>query len=164
MRFSVILALAFVAAGCGDYSSVTSADQAQEAATQQITAQANSEIGMPGIANFQERRLVRTLYELRDQEGLVTYTYIVDLNGGLHLLCQSIGYGIPYSTQFTNPEREAYSTYDGGFGTLPQPEPNGLFMPESAAATWVMCSDGEQTRPVYVEPTIIVSPFALTQE
>ena len=45
---------------------------------------------------------------------------------------------------------------------MPQADPNGLFSPESAEGTWVLCSDPSgngETRPVYVEPRIIVSPF-----
>lgn len=39
-----------------------------------------------------------------------------------------------------------------------QPEPNGLYMPDSTSATWVIClgEDGDLD-PVYVEPQIIVS-------
>lgn len=74
-----------------------------------------------------------------------------------------IGYGIPYSAQYSNPEKEVYEGgYDSGFGSLPQPEPNGLFMPESSSATWLIMLDKEgNPRPVYVEPLIIVSPFPL---
>jgi hypothetical protein len=46
--------------------------------------------------------------------------------------------------------------------TLPQPEPNGLFMPPDSEATWIMCSDGSGgVRPVYSEPRLVVSPFPL---
>ena len=50
------------------------------------------------------------------------------------------------------------------YGTLPQPEPNGLFMPEGLAATYVMCVDAvrDDVKAVYVEPEVIVSPFPLS--
>lgn len=46
---------------------------------------------------------------------------------------------------------------------MPQSEPNGLFMPDSLSATWLMMIDPDtgEPRPVYVEPLIIVSPFKL---
>ena len=155
------LVLALVA--CDGPVRTPSADQQQARATAQIAGQAQSEVGMPGINNFQERRLVRMLYELRDQEGLATYTYHIDMNGNRHLLCQSIGYGIPYAVQFSNPQRELHGPGANGRSAtlIQQPEPNGLFMPDALSATWVMCADGDQTRPVYVEPEIIVSPFPL---
>jgi hypothetical protein len=45
----------------------------------------------------------------------------------------------------------------------PQPEPNGLFMPDNVSATWILCLDEENSgvRPVYSEPELIVSPFEL---
>jgi len=51
------------------------------------------------------------------------------------------------------------------FGTLPQADPNGLFMPTSSSATWLMMIDPEtnKPRPVYIEPEIIVSPFRLVE-
>ena len=47
---------------------------------------------------------------------------------------------------------------------IPQPEPNGLFMPTSAEGTWVMLKDpnSDLVAPVYVEPRIVSSPFRLT--
>ncbi len=97
------------------------------------------------------------ILELRDQE-ITTYTYISDMQGQLHYLCDSVGYGLPYSIQFNNPRRS-----DWAGETLPQPDPNGLFMPDRLSATWVLCADpaGGQPRPVYSEPALIVSPFPM---
>lgn len=115
---------------------------------------------MPAIVNFRERKLVKMLLEMRDQENLVTYTYTYAENSGkLTFFCQSVGYGIPYSTQYTNPQKYVYN---GSKAVLPQADPNGLFMPDSADATWVMCrSDRGEVKPVYVEPKVVVSPFKL---
>ena len=47
---------------------------------------------------------------------------------------------------------------------MPQAEPNGLYMPPDAEATWVMLinpANGEAV-PTYVEPRITVSTFKLT--
>jgi hypothetical protein len=137
------------------------ADQKEAHATAQLAAEASMEVGMPGIKNFTEKRLVAMLYELRDQEDFATYTYIVDMHGNLHLFCESMGFGIPYAVQFSNPMRTVGKWHNYGVEQLPQPEPNGLFMPDSLSATWIMCADGENVRPVYVEPQIIVSPFPL---
>ena len=60
----------------------------------------------------------KDIIELCDQDGLVTYTYLENMNpvivhgntslgGKLTFLGQTIGYGIPYATQFTSPQRIA---------------------------------------------------------
>lgn len=171
MRLTKILPfLAFVfmtttAEDCGmnQRGSKSKSDEQQSVATEQLTQQKNAEVGMPAITNFTESKLVKMLYELRDQADFATYTYTINMNGDRKLLCRSIGYGIPYAVQFSNPLRTVYkSTY--GIEQLPQAEPNGLFMPDALSATWVMCADpeGKGVRPVYVEPLIVVSPFALS--
>jgi hypothetical protein len=151
-KYLLVLFVASLLGGCLD-----EADQRQREATAKMTAEADKQIGMPGITNFRERRMMKTLYELRDTE-LTTYTYLVAWDNNLTLLCSSMGFGLPYATQFTNPER-----YSHEGGTLPQAEPNGLFMPSSAEATWVMCVNGtdKKVQPVYVEQRVIVSPFPL---
>ena len=123
---------------------------------------------MPGIKNFRERKILRDIYEQRDNETLTTYTYLWnEFNGKKVFFCNSVGYGIPYSTQFSNPMKiitfgEHY--YAGqNPSTSPQAEPNGLFTPGSAEGTWIQCKDphGKEVKPVYVEPRVIVSPFPL---
>lgn len=144
------------------------ADARQAAETRQRLADADKQIGMPDIVNFTERKLARDILELRDQESLSTWTYIVNLNGERIFLGRSIGYGLPCSVQFTNPEKVEVNHWSGVngaggyYGTLPQADPNGLFMPDGLSATWILLigPDGE-AHPVYVEPEILVSPFPL---
>jgi hypothetical protein len=138
---------------------LTSCDEAELAdreATRKNLQEMRAQVGLPNIINFTEAKFAKQISELRDQ-SIRTWTYYLDLEGKRHLLCESIGYGLPYSVQLTNPEK-----YEQNGTTLPQAEPNGLYMPESADATWVMCSDGKGgVAPVYIEPHIIVSPFSL---
>jgi hypothetical protein len=90
---------------------------------------------------------------------LITYTYIVGMNGELVFLTKSIGYGLPYGTQYSNPQKQVTS---GSAIILPQAEPNGLFIPDSADGTWIIAvDDNGKTHPLYVEPRVIVSPFPL---
>ena len=131
-------------------------DQRQRAETERMTREAHQKLGLPNITNFTERRFAKLILELRDSE-ISTYTYIVDFQGRLHFVCPSIGYGLPYSVQYTNPER-----YTHGGGTLPQADPNGLFMPQGLDATFVLCSDGKGgIKPMYSEPKLLVSPVRL---
>ncbi len=161
----ILLALSLAVLTSCDEFGTPSADKAQAAATETLTAEAQHQVGMPNITNFTERKFAKMILELCDTEGLRTFTYIVDLNGGLHLLTESIGYGLPYSTQFTNPLR-AVEIRTAGQGanpavTVPQPDPNGLFKPEGLSATWILASTPDGVVPLYVEPQIIVSPFRL---
>ncbi len=156
MTLPLLLCLCVVpllgAGGCDH----TSTDRKQRVATEQIVNEAHRQVGMPGISNFTERKFARKILELRDT-NLSTFTYIVDMHGKLHFVCNSIGYGLPYSVQFTNPEKR---TYNGG--TIPQPDPNGLFMPDGLSATWILCDDGDGgVSPVYSEPDLLVTPFEL---
>jgi len=174
MRKFLILGLgALSLAACVDREP-QSADAIQREETAQMVAEAQARIGTADITNFTERRWVQYLYELRD-ETFTTYSYYMDMQGDLHFLCESLGYGINASIQFTNPERPFYdiigrdgtdgrggNRWSSMTGMIPQPEPNGLFMPEGLAATYVLCSDGEGgVEPVYWEPELIVSPFPL---
>ncbi|MBZ5662734.1 MAG: hypothetical protein LAO08_20220 [Acidobacteriia bacterium] len=137
------------------------ADQQMAKQQEQVAEQANAQVGMPGVTNFTEKKIVRELYELRDK-NISTFSYIPDLQGRLWHLCDSIGYGLPYGVQFTNPEVHHEGSTAGYSYNIPQPEPNGLFMPPTADGTWVICAGPKgEPRPVYVEPRVIVSPFKL---
>lgn len=166
--FLSIFLLLFTLSACDINRGRNVAGERQRAATQQLTAQADIAVGMPGVTNFTERRFAKLLYELRDQE-MSTYTYIADINGKLHFVCRSLGYGIPYSVQYTAPEAPQFfkSQLTGVVGQewqVPQPDPNGLYMPTGLSATFVMCVDKEgELRPIYMEPEIIVSPFELNE-
>ncbi len=142
------------------------AELRQSFKTKQSQDEADRQIGMPAIINFQERRMMKELYEKRDTK-LSTHSYIVNtMKGCLVYLGASIGYGMPYATEFTNPTRLATHGADG-ITTITQPEPNGLYMPSDAHGTWIMLlnPNTRQADPIYVEPDVIVSPFRLlTQE
>lgn len=130
---------------------------------EKLMQEANSQTGMPAIKNFQERKMMKMILELRDQENLVCYAYIVpEMTGKPVFLGKCIGYGLPYATQYTNPMKTE-SSYKGGYEILPQADPNGLFMPASADGTWLLMIDPNtnEPRPVYIEPKVLVSPFKL---
>jgi prepilin-type N-terminal cleavage/methylation domain-containing protein len=141
-----------------------SADKIQAKQTETALAEANRQIGMPNIKSFQQRKLMRMIYELCDQENLICYAYIKsDYQGKLFFIGKCIGFGIPFSAQYTNPMKIADHAHSYGYAILPQADPNGLFMPTSSSATWLMMIDPKtnKPRPVYIEPEIVVSPFPL---
>ena len=158
----LLLALPFVFA-------LTACDAPRETSTQierrkqeELSLQAVQSVGMPAIVNFAEKRMMKDILELRDQ-NVATYVYITDMNGRLHKVCNAVGYGLPYATQYTNPQR--VSDYTHGVVAIPQADPNGLYSPASADGTWVLCVDSKsgKPKPVYIEPRVIVSPFPLDQ-
>lgn len=144
-----------------------SSDAIQRVQQERILQEATSSVGMPAVRNFREKRLLKDIIELRDQEGLITYTYIVaEATGKLIYLGESIGYGIPAAMQFTNPQKVEKTPLVGGgysYDVIAQADPSGLFSPSSADGTWVMMKDPTADRvvPVFIEPRCIVSPFKL---
>jgi hypothetical protein len=165
-RLSIILIIAIGLFTSCDSQTGLSSDNLQSKQTEQSLKEANSQIGMPAIVNFQERKLFKQILELRDSENLITYCYLMnEMNGKVgQFLGKGIGYGIPAATQFTNPERfgNYKETPSTGNITIPQADPNGLFMPTATSATWYMLLDEKgKPHPVYIEPLIIVSPIKL---
>ena len=135
------------------------ADDTQRRQQEQMSKEATAQTGMPAITQFTERKNLKRILELRDRAKFVTYTYVmVPGTGERKFLCKSFGYGIPYATQYTNPEKYEYNGT-----TIPQADPNGLYSPASADATWVLCVNpaGGEPAVVYEENRITVSPFEL---
>jgi len=158
---AAMLATTMLVSSGGDGCDENSADEKQEEEQARSLAEGHAQIGMPAIGDFSEKREVKDLYELRDKP-IPTHSYIAnEMKGCLMYLGTSIGYGLPYATQYTSPTRLAYR--NGGYRQVPQAEPNGLFMPSSAEGTWIMLKPpGEdKVQPVYVEPRVVVSPFRL---
>lgn len=172
---SLIVVITLLLTGCTEdqqRSSRASSDSKTAAKQERMMKEAEAQTGLPAIKNFQEKKMLKMLYELRDREDLICHAYLVNKMEGTvgQYLGKCIGYGLPASTQYSNPEKVTVNEWDTGYehsggvyGTLPQAEPNGLFMPEGLSATWLMMIDPEtsEPRPVYIEPEIIVSPFKL---
>lgn len=160
LAFIPLIGMLLETDSCGN-ATPTSADRQQAQQQAALAQESNSQVGVPGVTKFTEKRLMRQLYELRDK-NVATFTYLPDLQGRLWHVCDSIGYGLPYGTQFTNPQYVGFARQEYGVATLPQPEPNGLFMPPTAEGTWIVCTNAKgDINPMYVEPRVIVSPFKL---
>lgn len=165
VTISLVLFLSVGLVACENPSS--NQDKAQEVMskkTGRLQAQAVRQTGMPEIENFRERKIAKWIYELRDEKGLSTHTYVKsEYKGKFHYLGKTIGYGLPYSVQFSNPKRTVGRFHKEGIEQLPQPEPNGLYPPEGLAATWILLDTGKGNKPepLYVESDIIVSQSKL---
>ena len=183
LLLSVFVSLLLVSVLASCEGKPTSSD-IQRDRQERMVQEGVSQVGIPSIKNFRELKLAKDIYEMRDETGLATYSYMENLNpvvvrghtalgGKLSFLCDSIGYPLPYSTQFTAPEtmQRYYLERRHGGGQndvrqwgvtrLPQAEPNGLFSPSSAEGTWVLCKDpnGKDVRPIYTEPRVVLSQF-----
>lgn len=135
--------------GCDDGS-----EQEQREQQRQMFKESNRELGMPNIHNFTEKRMAKIIWELRDKSDLTTYAYSVNMNGKYVYLGRCIGFGLPYTTQYTNPNHA-----DG----TKQCDPNGLFSSETTNATWLMLVNEETNKPeiIYAEPEIIITQHKL---
>lgn len=150
----------FMFVGCDEV--VKSNAKQESEATEEIMREIANEIGMPNITNFYEKKLAKKIFELRDDSKLITYAYTQNMDGKYVFLGTCVGYGLPYSVQYTNPDTvyKGGNTSSGYWGTtIAQADPNGLYMPDGLSATWLILVDeetGEQSI-IYTEPSIVVT-------
>lgn len=158
----LIFGICFAIQGCDNDQ--PSADQIAHQQQESIEQQGQRVVGLPNISNFAEKKLLKTILELRDNPHTINYVYLFsEYSGKLIPIGKCYGYAMPYSTQFTNPQKIAYEGANVGTAVLPQADPNGLFSPASAEGTWVDMINpktGEHGI-VYFEPRVTVSPFPL---
>lgn len=157
---------ACLALGACSVESQPDSNRIQAEQQERILQEGTAQTGMPSIKNFRERRTLKMIYELRDQEGLSTYTYVVpEQTGKPVFLCDSVGYAISDATGYTNPDKvvNAGRYTDNGWMTMTQAEPNGLFTPDVSDANWVLCLNPKDSKPlpVFVSSKIIVSAYRL---
>jgi hypothetical protein len=184
LTLTAILIVAVLLAACAPEP--TSADKQRDMQAK-ITDEGVSKVGMPNTKNFREAKIMKMIQELCDKE-VVTYTYAENLvptvkscttlkpgctglGGKFTFVGESVGFPIPYATQFTAPE--SMQTYNienrkggerhYGAARLPQADPNGLYKPASAEATWVLMKDpnSDKVAPVYMEPKLACYPYKL---
>ncbi|MCX6728699.1 MAG: hypothetical protein NTV39_02945 [Candidatus Saccharibacteria bacterium] len=136
-----LLALVFVVCSAESCGNSSASDSKMNDAQEQLAQQANDAVGMPAITRFQVKRSLKAIYELCDQAHLVTYTYIFSpMTGKFTFVCQSMGYPIPYSTEYTNPDKLANKAHWES-SVVAQMDPDGLFHSPSSEATWILRSD-----------------------
>ena len=158
--FGLLMVLSLTIMSCVDRKNSNNVLSAKQ---EQLMQEANRQVGMPNIVNFTQRKQLKMIQELCDQENLICYAYIVpEMTGKPVFLGKCIGFGIPYATQYTNPEKLAFMEWHDS-PVIPQADPNGLFMPGSAEGTWLIMIDPKtsEPHPVYCEPRVLVSPFPL---
>lgn len=158
-----LIALALLAATAASAGWLDPDPSSRDANKQQERAllEAHRAVGMPALRNFREKRLLKMLYELRDQDGLRTYTYLVaQQTGKVVKLCDSMGYPLSDATGYTSPD---LVVRDNGtaFGSVTQAEPNALFTPDSSNGYWVMCLGSDKATPAFVTGDLVVTSYPL---
>lgn len=164
-----IMIMCCALAGCGKRETASSKENLY---TQTLMEQSANAVGYPDVSNFFEKAQLKEIYELRDDPKLICYWYTKnDMTGKWIYQGKCVGYGIPYTTQFTQPEtvqRAALPALningqDKGYNEylteiLPQADPNGLYSSPSTSATWILSVDEDgNITPTYVESEITVS-------
>jgi len=171
------------------FSAVQSSDSKIAQQQEQNLAEGDAQVPPSAIVNWNEKRMAKLIQEKRDTPNLATWTYTKNLDGKYTFVCESIGYGLPYNTRMNNPQHYEFVTTktgvsSGGGGCvgggqtitdaqgnyicgeheiMPQPEPNGLFIPDSSKGTWNLCKDPKTGKPdvTYQEEDIAVFPYKL---
>lgn len=162
---AMLLVMVFLAGGCNDEKPHYEEQQTQ--VTTQLMNEAMRQVGMPNIKNFWQRKLLKMIYEIADQSDVITFAYTFNqFTGKFRYVGRAIGFGVPFSAQYTNPMRivdDPYGDWSSGGRVIPQPDPNGIYMPTSSTATWIILIDettGELNL-VYMEPLLTVSQIPL---
>lgn len=177
----ILLAAVTLLAACNTAVQSNDAKIAQQ--QEQNLAEGDAQVPPPSIVHWNEKRLAKLIFEKRDQANLTTWTYTKNMGGKYTFVCESIGYGLPYNTRTNNPQHyEFVTTRTGVVGNgsytatdsqgnpiwgehhiMEQPEPNGLFIPESAHGTWNICKDPVTGKPdvTYQEEDVAVFPYKL---
>jgi len=142
-----------MAAACAP--SVDSVEQSQQEAGN-IAIVKNQPVPDLGGYSFQRAVMIEML--LANNQAVNTYTYLFTEQTGLVIeVCASKGYPIPYATQLTSPMKHFYSG-----ATLPNAEPDSLYKPPQADATYVLCVNPDgTTSPTYFEPKVFALPYRI---
>ena len=159
--FVVVIFLLFTAEDCSENKTSDAKDQT---AQEKLTLEGQAQAGLPNITNFTQKKTYKLIQEECDKAGMLTYTYTFsEMTGKYHFAFKSVGYPIPYSTQYTSPEKDIFVTTNSSVHfAMPQQDPNGLFMPAAANGTWILRveKNGSFT-PAFCEPnmTVVQHPF-----
>lgn len=155
--------------GCEEVEATKSSTQIESQKQEELSRQAMLAVDLPNIRNFYEKKTYKKILEMRDNPKLVNYLYTKnEMTGKWVYEGKCIGFGIPYSTQYTNPEKMGH--IDGGqYGarnpyTVPQADPNGLYSTPNGSATWIIKVDDKGLQTVeYIESEIRVTQNKLNK-
>jgi hypothetical protein len=162
LYISVLLAACALSA-CGRIQPPT-ADQQAAAQQEDLSRRAQSEIGIYQPTNFARKRLANRIGQMLDDPKLATISYAQGLDGRLRCIGHTIGFPLPFAVQTTSPQKWEPPPYFDSNGNpynygsfregsqVPQSEPDQLYYPSGADATWVLLVNSKgETQPAYFE-------------
>lgn len=144
---------------------ITNSDQEASQQQEALSKRAQDEVGIYQPTHFTRKRLANRIGQMLDDPNLATISYAQGLDGKLRCIGHTIGFPMPSATQTTSPQRweappyfdtngNAYSYNQLREGELsPQPEPDQLYYPGTADATWLLVVNQKtgQANPAYFE-------------
>lgn len=162
-KYFLGLVLASLFIGCSETTVSETSTKLEAKQQEELSKQAIMSVGLPNISNFYEKKTLKKILEMRDNPKVINYLYTRNSMTGKWIYeGKCVGFGIPYTTQYTNPEK--MGTVDGGANyaenpyTLPQADPNGLYSVPNGTATWVIkVGDKGQQTIEYIESEIRVT-------
>jgi hypothetical protein len=183
LKLAVVALVCVLLVACGGTAYQSNDARIAQQQEDQI-AEAYAQVPPAKIVNWNERRMANLIQEMRDKENLQTWTYTKNMDGKYTFVCESVSYGLPYNTRTNNPMHYEYlstrsgvwnpgdATYTtdkqgnrvwGEHHIVPQAEPNGLFIPDSAKGTWNLCRGPEDGKihVTYQEEDVAVFPYRL---
>ena len=142
-------------AACGEENAGMEKDNKR---TAQAMDQYTSQVPVPQYSFPWVRYVVKQIMDAQ-QAGVSTFTYVYNpFLGIMRWSCNSLGYPIPGGTQMTSPDQVI--DRNEGDVVVAQAEPSGVYPPETAAATMILCVDVEgRTFVRYEEDYVTTVPF-----
>lgn len=167
-KFLLFISIIGVLTGCEEtYSVEQTSTQIEREKQEELSKQALNSVGLPNITNFYEKKTLKKIMEMRDNPKLINYFYTKNAMSGKWIYeGKCIGFGISYTTQYTNPEKPGWKsgTYEVSAFTIPQADPNGLYSVPNGTATWIMrVNDDGETVIDYIESEIRVSQTKISK-
>lgn len=153
--------------GCEEVEATKTSTQIESQKQEELSRQAMLAVDLPNIKNFYEKKTYKKILEMRDNPKLINFLYTKnEMTGKWVYEGKCIGFGIPYSTQYTNPQKMGFrgNSQWGSHYTIPQADPNGLYSTPNGTATWVIKVDDNGLQTVeYIESEIRVTQNKLNK-
>ncbi|MFR1675180.1 MAG: hypothetical protein ACLSVP_00635 [Fusobacterium sp.] len=152
--------------GCESVPAQKTSTDIEREKQETLSKQAIESVGLPNISNFYEKKTLKKILEMRDNPKLINYFYTKNnMSGKWVYEGKCIGFGISYTTQYTNPEKititqdlDMGSHWGDQTNVIQQADPNGLYSVPNGTATWIMrVTDDGKTIVDYIESEIRVS-------
>lgn len=105
-KFLFIASILTTFVACGDPVISKTSTEIEREKQEYLSKQAIESVGLPNISNFYEKKTLKKILEMRDNPKLINYFYTKNsMTGKWVYEGKCIGFGISYTTQYTNPEK-----------------------------------------------------------